>query len=870
MTFTQRFSKKAQKAKKLLLNNKKEALLIVIILVVATLSHAWNMFGFPYYENDEATYTARAVTFISDGELDVYTYRYDHAPLGWMIMGLWFLVTGGTTFFDTYLVSGRVLMIVVHIISTLLLYVIAKRFSGGSMLAGTIAALIFSLSPLAVYFQRRILLDNLMILALLVSLYYLSKERLRLKDHIISAVTFGMAILIKLNAVFFGPVMLYLVWLKANKHHKVHALWYWIAFSGFTLLLFFLYALLKNELFSAPIGPDGLPTRVSVVDTFQLQLGRGEFAWPWQPESSFRQALQSWQLKDDVTLIIGTISAVFITFFGWFKRKSNPYLLASALLVWLYLLFLMRGKIVLDLYVAPIIPLFALSTGLAIAVIYSSLGKYRKIQMFFLISVFVSIGWIYAFTVPTRHYTVDETSNQQKAIEWIQSHISPDSLIVADNYVYPELGQQNDYSNVWYFFAAEYDPEIQELYGNDWRNIEYMVVTHEVMQQIESGETPIMQTVFDHSVLVADFTDGTSSFIDLDNYISTNGDWVQIYRVKDRNEIVLQDSWSHFLDTFIDGYGQVVSDSTNQTRSNDQAYAMKQALAQDEQGWFEGIWQWTTDHLRHRQDDRLVSWLWEINDDGEYSVGDSNTVCAADQKFAELLFKAAERWSSEELYNEATVITDDWWQSCVFELNGTLYVDSSADGSIDDKLINSGYFDPTVYRYLQTQSSDYEWDRLIDDGYDLLFSLNESLGTVPNWHIVTTEGELQSARSVIGDTADQFGTDSLMLIPGLINDYTQHDSRQAYDLLQQLSVDVIQLHSRQPESIQTNIILLLITQVIDTAIDPQKQYETAVGELYNPDEGYWNEGESYNLHLWSWFWHDAQTYLSQENRVDLW
>ncbi|MDQ5970059.1 MAG: glycosyl hydrolase family 8, partial [Patescibacteria group bacterium] len=805
--------------------HKLETFVLLSVVVISVVFHAWNMFHFPYFENDEATYSSRAWSFITTGNLDVYTYRYDHAPFGWIIMGLWFFITGGTYFFDSLLSSGRVLMLVVHVISTLLVYIIAKRFSRGSVAAGFFAAAIFSVAPIGIYFQRRILLDNLMVAAFLLSVYFLTKNKMRLKDYISSAMIFGIAVLIKLNAIFLAPVMVFLVWKRARKHHRVHAVMYWMAFCGLVIALFFMFALLKDELLSAPIGSNGLPMRVSVVDTFQLQLGRGDFAWPWNPKSSFRLAFESWMLKDNITIVAGLISTIFVTIIGFFRRKRDPYYLSAALFVWCYMLFLARGKLVLDLYVAPMTPLFTINIGLLVAWVASKVRK--RWQALFLVIVFVAFGAAYAYKAPTRHLWVDETTNQTRAIEWVKENVPKNAKIVTDNYVYPQLAQQYDYQTVLYFFNAEYDPEVKAKYQDDWRNFDYIIVTHEIVRQIKSGEVPRMREVFDHAELVADFSTNSSSYIDLNNYISTNGDWVKIYKVKSRNDIVLQDSWKHFYGEYIDGYGQIVNrDNEPISTSTDQALAMQRALEVSDRNAFQGIWQWSKDHLRYREKDKLLSWLWTINKDGEFALADSNNVCVADQKIAQQLYLAADKWDDATLLTEAEEITRDWWRQCVFERNGRLYLDSSADGANDDRLLNPGYFDPDAYRYLATKDLGLPFDKLVTDGYWLMESLEQVRGSIPNWIILQTDGLRSSAQATIGATADEFGVDSLQLIQNLAKDSAKSGDPRAMELLKKIYPDVVRFRETSPTSSQGNISLLITYQMIPSTGDAQSLYES--------------------------------------------
>src|SRR5919204_5265100 len=69
------------------------AICLVVALVV--ISHGWNMLEYPYLEDDEGTYSSQAWATFHLWRLSPYTYVYDHAPLGWIQIGLWQLVSGG-------------------------------------------------------------------------------------------------------------------------------------------------------------------------------------------------------------------------------------------------------------------------------------------------------------------------------------------------------------------------------------------------------------------------------------------------------------------------------------------------------------------------------------------------------------------------------------------------------------------------------------------------------------------------------------------------------------------------------------------------------------------------------------------------------
>jgi len=109
-----------------------ERLAFVLLLVAVALAHGVNMFGYPHYESDEGTYTAQAQAFVEHGKLAPYTYWYDHAPAGWMLLGLWAKLTGGFFTFGFSVNSGRVLMLLLHLGSSIILYYAIRKITGST------------------------------------------------------------------------------------------------------------------------------------------------------------------------------------------------------------------------------------------------------------------------------------------------------------------------------------------------------------------------------------------------------------------------------------------------------------------------------------------------------------------------------------------------------------------------------------------------------------------------------------------------------------------------------------------------------------------------------------------------------------------
>ncbi len=110
-----------------------------------------------------------AWAMFEQGKLYYYTYTYDHPFLGWLQIGAFSELVGGVMTFGTSVNTGRVLMLIIAVFSTLLVFLIVHRATGRAA-AALFAAVIFAVSPLGVLLHRQVWLDNIATLWLLVSL----------------------------------------------------------------------------------------------------------------------------------------------------------------------------------------------------------------------------------------------------------------------------------------------------------------------------------------------------------------------------------------------------------------------------------------------------------------------------------------------------------------------------------------------------------------------------------------------------------------------------------------------------------------------------------------------------------------------------
>lgn len=138
---------------------RRSSLWLLPLLLVAGLVHRINLAGAPQRIDDEGTYTAQAYAVERFGELAHYTYWYDHPPLGWLQIAGWTSLTQAFDRLDPAVLAGREAMLVAHLASVALLWVLARRYQLGRPAAAA-AVLVYALSPLAVQFHRTVYLDN--------------------------------------------------------------------------------------------------------------------------------------------------------------------------------------------------------------------------------------------------------------------------------------------------------------------------------------------------------------------------------------------------------------------------------------------------------------------------------------------------------------------------------------------------------------------------------------------------------------------------------------------------------------------------------------------------------------------------------------
>lgn len=731
--------------------------LLLFVLAVSSFLHAYNMTRFPYYENDEGTYISQAWSLIKYGTLSPYTYWYDHAPLGWFFLAAWAKLTGGFFTFGTSIDSGRFAMLFVHLVNSALVFSITKKITG-KLWPAVLAVLAFSSSPLAIYFQRRVLLDNIMTMWVLVGAWILLRKDISLRAVISSFAILGIAVLTKENAVFFLPAYLYILWKGLHKDHKSMAIWLALASTFSVISTYVLYALLKSEFFPQTFFLGSKSSHVSLISTLKEQFSRGNKLPFWNTNSDFYLKYLEWIQKDPI-LVCFSLAAIAAGLLLAYRHKSIRIPLVFTVC---FMFFLMRGGLIINFYFIPIMPFLAMLIATVanefIVLLVSEWQKILPAQKFLSTNILkitaTAFFFIPVISMPIANanglFTEDQTTPTKQSVDWIKKNLSPENKIIVDNAIFVDVrdkknNDEKEFPNAEWFWKVEKDKTVYEKnIGGDWKNVDYLILSHEMVKQIADFQIYITKDILTHSTLVKSWQGG-HAFLDLPNFISTDGDWMSAYKVNTVPHIVLQDSWAKVKDECFSRYGQTTAKKLPTTTSQNQANYMLKAVLIGDRAKFKDIWSWTRDHLQHRQNDMLLSSVWENSKgDGKLLFYQSDPAANQDAAFALLL--AFEKWGAPEYKEDAMALLDSIWKFQVMATkNGSLFLTSDFYATEEKNYIAANLSDLSFGEYETFYKFDpnHDWRKIGIDSKIFLnqFVLQHGLTpfTEPSLVLVNTE-----------------------------------------------------------------------------------------------------------------------------------
>jgi hypothetical protein len=349
-TLSERFRNRLERGRSWLFDHELDLGIVAILVVIAGAVHMHGMYTSPARFDDEGTYTAYAWAVEYTHRLGHYTYWYAHPPLGWLQLAGWNWLTDAFGRAPYAVAAERQFMVLCKLASVALLYGLALRLRF-TRIAAVGAVLLFAISPLAVYFTRTALLDNIVTPWLLAGFYLAASPRRSLGAAAGAATCFAVAVLSKETALLFLPALALLFWQCSDRRNRKFGVTVFFSVMALILLVYPAYALIKKELLA---GPGHVSLQYAV--TWQLfdRKGSGSI---FDPKSTAHNVVHTWLVLDPwlPKLALATLVP------GLVCRRTRAISLAFAVQV----VELLRSGYLPYPFVVAMIP-FAILTGVGV------------------------------------------------------------------------------------------------------------------------------------------------------------------------------------------------------------------------------------------------------------------------------------------------------------------------------------------------------------------------------------------------------------------------------------------------------------------------------------------------------------------------
>ena len=480
---------------------------LVSMLLLVGIIYGVNLSGYPEFINDdEGTYFAQAWTVANRGLLAPYTYWYDHPPVGWVQMAvllrpLQWVMGEATVPIETV---GRGMMTLIAVVSAGLLYKIGCQL-GLPRPVAFIAPLVWSLSPLTVFYGRQIFLDNVSMVWLL-SCFVLILGKPRLHMHVAAGVAFGMAMLSKETAAVALPGILTELWNRSWPRTRAFSLVGFLGTSGLLVSGWLLYALVKNELLPGA-------GHVSLWEAVEWQLGgRGGAGFMFAEGTGANNILKTWLGHDPFLLIVGMIFSIT----GLFLRQTR----GLALVPIVYLVVALRGGYVPAMYVITPLPFLALliayqgwrawhSSAMRFATGIAWPGQFIMAGAVAVSASVIAPSWS---SESTKAVTENDNAIYQQALAYVDANLPRNKTVLTDDNAWNDLVKMGWSADGWsgplWHFKLDRDPLAQEKNLPDgWKGVRYILLGR-AMEVFVGGEilskenAPLAYAALSHSKLV--------------------------------------------------------------------------------------------------------------------------------------------------------------------------------------------------------------------------------------------------------------------------------------------------------------------------------------------------------------------------------
>jgi hypothetical protein len=482
-------------------------LLLVLLAGIGLVNWA-NMLHWPNIQFDEGTYVSYAWA-VEHGALAPYTYGYGHPPLSWLIIALW--TWGHGLFGDgSYSVdTARQLMLVVTMVSSSLVFILARRLDMGRVFAAA-AVIMFGLSPVALFYHRAVLLDNIAIAWALAAFVLALTPRRRLWAFAGSGACFAAAVLSKETLLVLLPALLLAAARNADQRTRRYCLTLFVSLFGLLAASYPLYAALKGELLPGE-------AHVSLIATTIVQLFTREGTGSVFDVDSQAHAIVTYWLQLDPWLLGAALVLSPIALVRGSTRAVTVAFLIQVVMV-------LRPGYLPNMYVLGLLPFAALTVaGASEAVWRRSRAMPFPALTWSIRAAAAGLALLVVFAAGARWahrdheaMTVGLDGPRRAAERWLVQNMGHDKrLIVGDEFWIHLVQHGFDQSpvrggffsrTVVVYWPLDYDPAVKRRFPGGWRDFDYVVSTEAVRSTTE--QTPTTLEALEHSHVVKQFGRG--------------------------------------------------------------------------------------------------------------------------------------------------------------------------------------------------------------------------------------------------------------------------------------------------------------------------------------------------------------------------
>ncbi|MGK3144012.1 glycosyl hydrolase family 8 [Pantoea sp. C2G6] len=204
--------------------------------------------------------------------------------------------------------------------------------------------------------------------------------------------------------------------------------------------------------------------------------------------------------------------------------------------------------------------------------------------------------------------------------------------------------------------------------------------------------------------------------------------------------------WESFKSRFVTPEGRIIDTANNNvSHTEGQGYGMLLAVANNDRATFDRLWQWTHSQLGNPQNDLFY---WRYTPGSDNPVADKNNASDGDVLLAWALQRAAQKWQVASYQQASDRIQRAIIKLDVVSFGGHTVLLPGAQGFNKNSyvVLNPSYFLFQAWREFGERSHLQVWDKLINDGFDLLSKLSFGKTGLPlDWVALNADGSVAPA-----------------------------------------------------------------------------------------------------------------------------